>query len=273
MFVACRLLFLVMGFLTAVSPISAATFSTSAHPLESSLLFDVYLGDPSENPGLPPLGAVGPAALNGTAEIDLNLDVAGDGTVQFQGSSLEFESFSGTFDLDALGTIDYDFQAVTLTFSTMPIAVSNGDYAAPFNDDVNLTFFSGTLVIGNATGTLADLVGTGPLFVRDYDVEPITAFWPTTTSDGFSGTVDSGTGGFVPAAEASLIIPGVTFPVIDVPDFGPISLGLSGEVFLAVPEPSSLSLAALGLAGLSVCGWRKHVRTRDGIARPAPRVT
>lgn len=266
MFVLRRGFFVLALFLLAAavsSPLRAATFSTASHPLDSSLLFDVYLGDPSEDPGLSPLGTVGPASLEGTAEIDLNLDVAGDGTVQFQGSSLEFESLSGTFDLGLIGTIDYDFQSVKLTFSTTPIAVSSGGYAAPFNDDVNLTFFSGTLVIGNATGTLADLVGTGPLFVRDYDVEPITAYWPTTTSDGFSGAVDAGTGGFVPAAEASLIIPGVTFPVIDVPNFGPISLGLSGEVFLAVPEPSTLTLGALGFVGLTVFGWRKHRRTQN----------
>ena len=261
MFIIRRGLLLFAAFLlawSAAAQSSAATFSTAAHPLSSSLLFDIYLGDPSEDPLLDPLGSVGPNNATGTAEIQLTLDGSLNGTMRYQGSALEIESSAGTFDLGGFGTVDYSLQGVTLTFYTDPIDVVAGDYAAPFADNVGLIFYSGTILIDNATGPLGDIVGSGTLFERHYDVEPILAYWPVTTSTGFMGTVDAGPGGFVDAAEASLIIPGVTFPIIDVPNVGPISLGLSGEIYLAVPEPSSLSLAALGFGGLVGFTWRRQ---------------
>lgn len=261
MFVFPRGLFLFAALVVtgAVSaPATAATFYTSAHPLSSSLLIDVYLGDPSQDPSLEPLGSVGPGELTGTAEVLTTLDGSKNGTMRYQGSALEIESAAGVFDLGEFGTVDYSLQGVTLTFFTNPIDVVAGDYAAPFDANVTLIFYSGTILIDNATGPLGDLVGNGTLFERNYDVEPIIAYWPTTTSTGFLGYVDDGPGGLVEVAEASLIIPGVTFPIIDVPNLGPISIGLSGEVYVAAPEPSSLSLAALGFIGLVGITWRRH---------------
>lgn len=222
----------------------------------------MLVGDLNVDPIPALLGTIGPGDLTGTVEIDVAIDAQSDGTMQYQSSALEIESFAGTFDLGPLGSVDYTFQGVTLTFETLPIPVAAGSYSAPFDDDVDLTFFSGTILIDNAMGPLAGLVGTGTLFERAYDIQPVTAEWNNTANLGFSGIVDNGIGGFTPAAEASLLIPGVGFPIINIPSVGQLFLNLSGEVYVAVPEPSSLSLAALGLAGLSVCGWRKQVRTR-----------
>lgn len=266
MFVFRRGFFLLALFLFAAavsSPLRAATFSTSAHPLDSFLQIDVLVGDLNVDPIPALLGTIGPGELTGTAEIDVALDGQSDGTLQYQGSALEIESFAGTFDLGPLGSVDYTFQGVTLTFDTLPIPVSAGSYSGVFDDDVNLTFFSGDILIDNAMGPLAGLVGTGTLFQRNYDIQPITAEWNNTANLGFSGVVDDGIGGLTPAAEASLLIPGVGFPIINIPTVGQLFLNLSGEVYVAVPEPSTLSLAALGFVGLTAFGWRKHLRTRN----------
>jgi len=238
-------------FSTAMAaPLTAAPFSTSAHPLSSSLLIDVFIGDLASNPGLPPIGSIGPGELTGTAEIDIDIDALGNGTVQFLGSQLQFENLIGTFDLGVLGTVDYALEGVTFSWSTVPIGVVAGDYASPFDDVVTLTFFAGTFLIDNATGPLADLVGTGTLSERDYAANPHTAFWGTTANQGFFGTVDTGAGGLVEAAAASVVIPGVSFPIINVPNLGPISLGLSGGIHIAVPEPSTFSMLAIAAIGL-----------------------
>lgn len=251
------ILFWFLGSLLSVEALGATTYSLEAHPLASNLEMAIYLGNPADNPGTPPLGTIGPGALTGTVEIDLDLDASGNGTIQFLGSQLLFEDLSGTFDLGPLGTLDYAAENIAMTWESMPIEVVAGEYSAPFVDNVVLTFFAGSVVLGNATGALADLVGTGDLFYQDYSVDPHTAFWGDTEQE-FFGTADSGPGGLTNASEVSLLISDTTFFFRRFADIGEFYVGFDAKVYVATPEPSSLVLASVGFMGLFVVVLRNQ---------------
>ncbi len=252
--------------LAIATPLTAAPFSTSAHPLSSSLEFEVFLGQVGD-PNLTSLGSVGPGELTGTVEIDLNLDALGNGTVQFLGSQLQIEDLFGTFDLGVLGAVEYSIEGVVISWATAPIAVVAGNYAAPLIGDVTLTFAAGRIVIDNPTGPIAGLFGTGTILDDNYDVSPSTVGFGSDPNNEFFGIVDTGVGGFVDAAEASFVIPGVIFPLVNLPNSGQISLGYTSEVYVAVPEPSTVMLATLGLAGFVAIGWRRKCRERGNTDR------
>lgn len=174
---ALTLMFAAMLMLLGVSSSDAATFSTAHHPQASFLSFDFYAGNPLANPGMPPLGMVGPTELSGAAELDVNLDALGDGSIQYLSAELNPDDLSGTLDLGALGTLDFAIANIHMTWATALIDVASNDYMALFNDDVSLIFDAGTIVLGNASGALADVVGTGTIYEHDYGLNPHTAYY------------------------------------------------------------------------------------------------
>lgn len=240
---------------------NAATFSTANHPLTSFLSFDFYIGNPMADPGLQPLGTIGPIELNGSAELDVVLDGLGDGSIEYVDADLEPDDISGTFDLGTLGTVDFALQNIHMKWTTAAIDVNANDYMTIFNDDTTLIFDAGTIVLENATGPLADLVGTGILYEHDYGVNSHTAYWGD-TDQGFFGYVDNGPGGLLDAAEADLFVPGVIFPGLNVPGLDDFYLGWNAEVHIAVPEPGTFALAAIGLGCLAIFS-RKRASTHS----------
>ncbi len=257
------ILFGLIGGLLSFEVIGATTYSLDNHPLASGLELSLYLGNPADNPGTPPLGTIGPGALTGSVEIDLDLDASGNGTLQFLGSQLLFEDLSGTFDLGALGTLDYAAENIAMNWESVPIDVVAGEYSAPFVDNVVLTFFAGSVLLDNATGALADVVGTGDLFFQDYSVDPHIAYWGDTDRE-FFGMADSGPGGLTNASEASLIISDTTFFFRRFDDIGDFYIGFDAAVYVATPEPSSMVLASVGFVGLFVFALRHQQNKKTG---------
>lgn len=253
-FIDTAILLMVISFvLLMVGGADASPFSTANHPLTSSMSFNIYLGDPNDNPGQAPLGSVGPGELTGTVEIDLNLDEMGDGTIQFLGSNLLTENLVGTFDLGPLGTLDYAYEDVVFSWDTPAYEVDDGAYMALLDTDVMLLWTAGTIVLGNATGPLADLVGTGVIFDLDYNARPLPVLWGDDPNGGFHGNADSGPGGFVDAAEVSLEIPEAIYPFQDIEDVGQFFIGYQASVFVATPEPSTIALATVGMLSAILC--------------------
>lgn len=234
--------------------------STDDHPTASFVSFDFYVGDPDDplNPG--PIASTGPLNVNGTADVDLCVDGAGDGELIFYDTALTADSASDLFiDLGAFGTGLLDLNALRFTFVTEEIPIGAPAGRPPFTwslDDVMMNeggalveINSGTAVLHDLTGALATLLPEP--FVLNFAAAPAFVFFDDGLGGiGIGGTADEGPTLDAFGPELNLLVPG-----FDLDPFqgttglaGALTVRISGEAHVAVPEPASIWLAVLAAA-------------------------
>jgi len=222
-----------------------AELSTAAHPLQSTLTLEFFLGDPTVDPNALKLATVGPGSLSGTVTVNTILDGAGDGSLEFVATNLVLGDLVGTIDLDLVGTVDYEILGLGINFANPPQPVTGNAFDFPYSNQTMLTVNQGTFLLDNPTGLIDVFLGPFVPFVVDFAATPFTANPNFVFGLPFEGTVDDGPGLFTPLAEINFDIPAVTTPLLlgVEPD---IFLQLTGEIHVAVPEPSSWALFSIG---------------------------
>lgn len=257
------------------STLKAAQYFTSAHPVQSSLTLEFFFGDPTVDPEAVKLATVGPGELTGTVTANTILDGAGDGSLEFVGANLVLEDLVGTIDIELIGSVEYQVLGLGIDFVNPPEAVSGNAFQFPYSNQTMLTVNQGDFVLDNPTGIIELLLGPFVPFEIDFSVTPFAANPNFVFGLPFEGTVDAGPGLLTPLPEINFEIPAVTTPLLlgIEPD---VFLQFSGEVHIAVPEPKSWSMFAVGapiLLAAVVIKRRRPVGSVSGPGRPPQPVT
>jgi hypothetical protein len=237
-----------LSFLFAlVADIHASTFTvtTSAHPLPSYGIIEVYAGD------LPPNGLLvfrsPKLAFNGGGTLTTNFNATQTGPFRTS-LNLRFEDLVDfPVDLGPLGSFTLTSLGLTLGLQTGDILATNSAYAlGPGTARVagSIGINAGSVSITNTAGAFGTLYPQG--FFYDFTGSLATVDFGSLL-DRVDGTVDDGAGLFSPRAELN----------IGNPDFKvrtallrPLFLRIIPEIHLAaVPETSTFLLSAV-VAGL-----------------------
>lgn len=240
--VAATLLFPVL----APSPAAGhhwTTYHTSLHPLTTGVFFDFYLGDPSAGGTL--LGTSGPVLAHGSITARVDLDGAGDGTLDIDHSSLIFEDATVTVSLGPLGTFDLTYTAVQMNIHLDNQAVEGyqWDLAAHPPTDFSFALDAGSLTVDNGTGFFF-LLFDDPV-VHDLQTDPLSVGLGDVLGSGIHGTA-------VHTAVSMQISNGIDL-LLDPPATGTdvyLRIRNTLGIYAAIPEPSSGLLAGLGLIAL-----------------------
>lgn len=243
--------------------------STDAHPSQSELSLEIYLGTPDE-PLTQLLHTIGPLATSGTVTVNIPfLNESGNGSIEFVAAAFQLANSSGTVDLGALGTIDY--AAAGLGFDIIsgvePIAGGVFDFPFPVLFDNSLTINDGSLVVDNPTGFLELLLGSDYLVVQDYWTFPLTVQYDPVLDPQFitslTGTAETWIRGVDSlGARVHIDLESFIIPLIDISDGASLWLNIRGDLFVAtVPEPATGHLLAAALPALAIAlygVWRRR---------------
>lgn len=243
--------------------------STDAHPSQSALFIDVYLGTPDE-PLVELLDTIGPLATSGTVTLNMPfLNESGSGTIEFVAAALQLANSSGTVDLGALGTIDYvsaglGFDIVT---GVEPITGGTFDFPFPVLPGSAWIINDGSRVIDNPTGSLELLLGSDYLVARDYGTFPLNLQYDPELEPqlvtSMAGTAETWVRGVDSlGARVHMELKSLIIPELSIADDARLSLNIRGDMFFAtVPEPPSGHLLAAALPALAIAlysVWRRR---------------
>ncbi len=235
-----------------------ADYQTSLHPEESQLTVELFLGHPDE--GGAQIAAFNNVPVEGTVQATAMLDGTDSGLIQIHGTELKLDSITDFIvGLGPLGEITLDFTDATLDIRTDPIEVLNSVFTLDDTEFVNIALVDGLGVLRDPTEPLASLFDEFP-YSADLLLDPVAFGADKIIGQGVGGTTDLGAGLFTDRRELNIDIPPVPFRVIGDDGFE-VWARLSGNIHVAVPEPSSITLAVLGGIGLLAIRYRKTAGT------------
>lgn len=230
----------------------AATYTTASHAIGSHLSLEVWLGAPGPNGQL--LATIGPLAVTGSVEANLNLDGSGHGTIEFLGSSLVMESaIDQLLDLQGLGSMKGSVVEVGVNVTSQPLPVNANQFT--LDNQALISIDQGQLLLYEPTGLLAALLGADREYRRDFAARPE----PLDGRSGLQGTADIGSTLLDPSGEVNVNVDTYTFLVASPVE---ITARFVGEFHLAVPEPGAATLAASALPVLLGVMWLDRRRRR-----------
>ena len=222
----------------SASPVSHELF-TEAHPINSTIALDLYLGNPSS--GGIYLTTAGPTDLIGHGPMVIDIDENGDGTVNAGIFDLLMADAVQTREIGTLGTIDISFQSfhISVTTGVLPVksnVITLDDAGAGFA----MAFDGGQITLSNPTGMLATLLpgtrvynyGNKPFSIDQFDVH----------NRGVLGSTDNGPELFSTESEFNIDLTGIDIFLFGFGSNGSIWGHTSGSLHLAVPEINSLGL-------------------------------
>ncbi|MBY0588015.1 hypothetical protein K2X85_12615 [bacterium] len=235
---------------------STFTVTTSAHPLPSFGIIEVYAGD------LPPSGLLvfrSPRlAFDGGGTLTTNFDATQTGPFQTSLNLRVEDLVDFPVDLGPLGSFTLTSLGLTLGLQTGDILATNSAYAlGPGTARVagSIGINAGSVNITNTAGAIGTLYPQG--FFYDFTGN-LSAVNLSALLDRVDGSVDAGTGLFSPRAELN----------IGNPDFmvrtfilSPFLLRIIPEIHLAaIPEASTFLLSAVAASLFLGTGlwYRRH---------------
>lgn len=95
--------------------------------------------------------------VTGTIEADVQVDGAGNGTVEFLGADAALATGSFSIDVGFLGTATITLQSVTLDLTSSAIATANNTFGFD-GTDAELTFDGGTVTVVGTSGVLKSVL-------------------------------------------------------------------------------------------------------------------
>ena len=237
---------------TQPSP-SVLDLSTGLNPVNSGVSFNIFLGNPAQGGEL--LGSIGSQNLAGDVNAIIQLDGNGNGVVQIIDSNVKLQDLIGqVVNLGGLGTIEADLKGLSLDIE-MNVPVSHYQFSLDNATQFSTSIVQGTATLYNPTGQLANILPNGFSISNNYGIGPAYISLSDVVGLGIQGTVDNGQGPFSPLAEINLPLNGISteIPINSLPFY----IQFQGSLNVAVPETSSVLLAALGLVAFAVPCMRR----------------
>lgn len=242
--------------IVCVAAISAIGFGATAKAAPyttegaapSFLNLEIWLGIPGDEESIL-LAAIGPQAINGTANASVTLDGAGDGSFEFASASLGLEDVNGLFvDLQDLGTLFVNFENVALGLVSSATPVQGNlwnldSIGAPAA--LTLGLDAGLIVLYDFEGLIAGFVDDPT--VLNLNDDPISVSIADLLGYNIGGTVTPG--------GITLEIPAIDLDILD----EIVYVRLTGAINLVVvPEPSTVAMLGMGVVGLGLAVARRR---------------
>lgn len=247
------------GGTTSQTEVTPRVFSTAAHPVDSLLSIDLYLGDPNDGGSF--VTTVGPLNVEGTMDIVSTVDGLGNGVLAVTNSSIGAENVDNILaDLGSFGTLLADLEVLELYVANQTTSVLANAVDLTTAPYYAAGATAGEITIHSPTGPLASLLEDFLPFSGE--LQEVFYGGPDDFTDPLiAGSYDEGLGLFTDRPELNLDLDNVALILVDVPDLGEVWGVVHGELYVAeVPEPSSLVLGIIALLGLFVYCRRRESR-------------
>lgn len=225
--------------------------ASDLHSTASTLTFEFYLGDPSID-GTLFLGSLSSLEVTATADVVGSLDSGGNGSVALTELNIDMAAFSNRLlDMGGLGTVLVDLNQAELYVGAQPADVTGNAFdIAGSSDYYVLGITKASIRIHSPTGLMATVLGGDGELIEEVD-EPFYGGPLDFPQLVLNGTYDQGPGLLSALGEVNLSMDRAGLELVEVDDGVYIWIVVRGDLHLAaVPEPSSLLLAALGLVSL-----------------------
>lgn len=236
------------GGTTSETEVTPRVFSTAAHPVDSMLSIDLYLGDPNDGGSF--VTTIGPLNVEGTMDIVANIDGLGDGFLAVTNSSIGAENVNNVLaDLGNFGTLLADLDLLELYIANQPTSVLAGAVDLTSSPYYTAGATAGEVTIHSPTGPLEALLEE--LLPFSGELEEVFYGGPDDFTDPLiAGSFDEGVGLFTDQPELNLDLDNVSLILVDVPELGEVWGVVHGVIHVAqVPEPSTLILCLTALVG------------------------
>lgn len=239
---------------------------TARHPLQSAVDVELFVGDP-DNGGIR-VASFADVPVQGKADVQMTLDPSGEGVMKINYTDLRFDAPQRFFSLAGIGSFRAEIDDLRLRIESSFTPVESNEFvAADGSPSFLIEAFEGEIRIENPTLTIKNWLGSIDPFTigsgGGTNIILFEALGPVGLAR-TSGYLDVGPNGLDPnQAEFQLRLANVPIHLADFNGL-PFYLRLNGDVFLAVPEPSSMTLAAIGL--MATIGLVAQRRARRRVA-------
>lgn len=249
------------GGTTSQTEVTPRVFSTAAHPLQSTLAVDLYLGDPNDGGSF--AASVGPITIEGTMDIVAAINGSGDGTFAVTNTSLTANGVTNLpVDFGLLGTAEFDVNSIEIYLANQIANVVANSIDLTTSPYYVAGLTQSDMMLHSPTGGLE--VFLEDIVPLEFSVDRLFYGGPSDfTNPILDGTFDEGIGLFTDLPEFNLVYDNAALDLFYVEGLGTIYGVINGEFHVAyVPEPSGFALATM-----AVLGGLAFIRRRNKASR------